>query len=439
MSLEPLSFTTPVVDHQQLADGTDVYAITNPNEDIVTLMIATHTGATYDAHPGASVFAAEMLTRGTKTLSAADFAQAVEHRGCSVRSTADRDAFSINASALLMYSTDVANLAFDALLNPAFDEGEFLQAKEKRTADRLIDLSDPDYLASRAITNVVYKNHPYSLQRDGTLSDIQALSIEAVAEAHQRIKTAKRTIIAAGPLTLSEVLSSHIPAALPAIESADIAPQMAAPYEHRVACFAEKSDALQTSIRIALPCVSFHHKDYPAIQLITQVFGGYTLARLFTILREEKGYTYGAYAYNDVRVFGNATLISTSVGNEYTVDTISTIISELSRLQTERISDEEWTNAQQTILGMFARTNETPQQTASLLWNTIHHGLPRDYFTTHIRQLQQLTPDDVRDVQQKYFNPAYASFGLSGVRSVAEQALAPYITTMFELESEGAE
>ena len=188
-----------------------------------------------------------------------------------------------------------------------------------------------------------------------------------------------------------------------------------------------KDDAVQSAFRITLPSIGYAHEQYPAVQIVTNVLGGYTLAWLITILREEKGYTYGAYAFPTVRPLSATATIVTSVGNEFTADTMSTIAHEVKRISTEQIAAEEFENARQQILGSFARNCETPQQTASLVYTIVQHRLPFDYFDMHIDKLQQLTPNSVSDVQRAYFSSDSWVVGISGVRSVIEPAIADHV------------
>jgi predicted Zn-dependent peptidase len=198
-----------------------------------------------------------------------------------------------------------------------------------------------------------------------------------------------------------------------------------------------QDEAVQSAFRLALPCVPLDHPDHAALQLVTNVLGGYTLARLFTILREEKGYTYGAYAFNDVRPAGALTGILTSVGNDFTADTMRVIAQEVTRIGTERIDDEEFENARQQLLGTFARSNETPQQTASLVWTMIQHDLPDAYFAEHMEKLQALTPDDVRAVQHSCFRTDVWVVGIAGQEAVIRDAVGPYVATIEPWDTKG--
>ncbi len=439
LSTEPLRFALPPIHTRVLSNGTPVSIIAAPNEDLVTITVGIRTGARHDVIPGETSVTAQMLNRGTERRTAAEFAEEVERRGCSLRTLADADACSVQASGLIEWFDDLVALAAEALTSPRFDARELDVLRERIIADILVDLVDVEWLALRACAQGAYGSHPYGRPRNGNPTTLRTLTPDTLRGVHTRILDAPRHIIVAGPVdpdVILPVLEAGFGGLPRATASADTNRAEARP---GVGIIAGKDDAVQSAFRIALPCVPFDHPDSASVQLLTGVLGGYTLARLFTILREEKGYTYGAYAFNEVRPMGGLTGILTSVGNEFTLDTMRVIAHEVDRIGSERINDEEFENARQQILGTFARSNETPQQTASLVWTTIQHDLPSDFFAQHIARLQALTPDDVRDVQRRIFSTDAWVVGIAGQPDLVREAITPYVRTIEVWNPEGYE
>ncbi|MDZ4744963.1 MAG: pitrilysin family protein [bacterium] len=436
LSHEPLRYAFPPVERETLSNGTSVFLIPRSDEDLFTITVGLETGSVYDVVPGETSFAAEMLGRGTERLTAEQFADEVEGRGCTVRTSADRDAASIYGAGLAEYAEDIVELASEAFLSPRFDAREADRQCQRRLADILMNASDPEWLASRAGAAVSFGDHPYTHQREGTAVSLPLITRERMLAVHQRLLTAPRAIVVAGKFDSTSMM--------PILERTfgtlpKSVPQPAVPQAHvqeRTALIARKDDAVQTAFRIVMPGVGFLHADYPAMQLISEVLGGFQLARLFTILREQKGYTYGANSFVDVRKHANTLMLATSVGTEFTTDTVATIAGELKRLRTELIDEEEMENARQSLLGQFVRSTETPQQTAGMLWQIILHGLPMDYFDRHVEHIQKLTPELLLPVQQRLFDERRWAIGASGVWDVVRDAVAGAVDSIeaFEVE-----
>ena len=437
LSIKPLHFTLPHIVKAALPDGTPVFIVPAANKDLVTISIAMRTGSIHDEVPGVTSITAQMLNRGTTSLDAAAFAEEVERRGCSLRAAADSDACTIHASGLAEWFDDLVGFAASALLQPRFDEAELDKLRQKTIADMLVELVDVEWLAGRACASRTFYNHPYARPKNGTPATLKTLTRADLQRAHERMCSADRYVIVAGPVeaeTVVQKLSAalhglHTPKASTIVDAVASTPGWG--------IMAPKEDAVQTAFRITMPGIGYGSPDYPALQVVANVLGGYTLARLFTVLREEKGYTYGAYAFPTVRPLSATSTIVTSVGNEFTADTLATIADEVQQISSKRIDDEEFENARQQILGSFARSCETPQQTASLVYTLVQYHLPFDYFDKHIETIQTLTPDSVAHVQQQYFTTKDWIVGISGVGSVIESALKPYAGSIETWTPEG--
>ncbi|MBK7413530.1 MAG: insulinase family protein [Ignavibacteria bacterium] len=437
LSTEPLRFVVPPIHHRTLRNGTPVHVITSPNEDLVTITFAMRTGSRHDGVPGETSVAAQMLNRGTERLDALAFAEEVERRGCNLRTIADSDACSVQGSGLAEWFDDLVALSAECLLTPRFDNTELDKLRQRLIADMMVDLVDVEWLAARACASRAYDGHPYARPRNGNPSTLRTLTTDILRAAHQRMLAAPRHIIVAGPID-ADVAVAKLDAAFGGLPTpGQLIDTPRATMRARAGVMAIKDDAVQSAFRIALPCVSFDHPDYASLQLITSVLGGYTLARLFMKLREEKGYTYGAYAFSDVRPRGAITGIVTSVGNDFTADTMSVITDEVRRIGTELISADELENSRQQILGTFARSNETPQQTASLVWTMVQHDLPMDFFEQHIARLQKLTSEEMLQVQGRYFSTDEWVVGLSGREDVIRPVFDGLVDSVEEWSAEG--
>ncbi|MBU3742496.1 MAG: insulinase family protein, partial [Candidatus Kapabacteria bacterium] len=402
---------------------TRVRLVPAPNEDILSITLGIDMGAVHDEIEGETTFTAAMLTRGTERLTPDAIAEAIESRGCSLSSGATYDVTTLSAVGLGEHADTMLSLMAESLLTPRFDPAEVDRMRERRIADMLMHADDPEWLAIWASMHAAYHGHPYGRLRDGSAETLQQVGPDVMRRVHARMLRYPRAIIVAGPFEPTSMLA-RLEELLGPLPAADIDPNIAeGTMWTGTAVVAPKDDAVQSVLRIVLPNVPYQHPDRPALSLVTQAVGGYTLARLFMILREQKGYTYGAYAFPDVRRYGRTTLIGTSVGNEYSRDTMRTIYEELRRLTAEMLTADELRNARQYMLGSFARNNETPQQAAGLAWTILQFDLPDDYYTTYVERLQQVTLEECMDVQRRYFDPSMWSMGICGNARVVHDAL----------------
>ncbi len=427
LASEPLSFVMPHFHSAVLSNGTSVYIVPSTTKDILTITLAIRGGSSRDSVRGETSMTLEMLKQGTQRHSAKEFNEEVESRGCWIRTSVDHDGALIQATGLGEWFEDLVGLISDCVMRPRLEQEELEKLRARIVADLKIDMADVDWLASRAASQGAYDTHPYTYASLGSPASLQTLTADVLRDTHGRLLTAPRWIIVAGPVTLDRVMPM-LEAAFGAMPKSTPLTDLASPVKRRsVGVVAGLDGALQTSFRIIVPALPMGHPDYAADQLTINVLGGFTLARLFTILREEKGYTYGAYASPLIRALDAVTVLSTSVGNSFTADTIATIAAEVTRMGAEKINEEELDNGRRQILGSFARSCETPQQAAWLVHTLLTHSLPFDFFERYIRRIQELTADDLFDVQRRLYSTDAWVVGASGVPALVESAIRPHV------------
>jgi predicted Zn-dependent peptidase len=416
----------PRIDRGELSNGTPVYVVPSSSKDILTITLALDHGSTRDVIQGDTSMTMQMLTLGAAGMDASAFADEVESRGCCLRASTSHDSSSLQVTGLGEWFEDAARLMASCIREPRFDADELEKLKTRTLADIMIDCKDVDWLAARAAGQGAYGDHPYARAKDGTPHSLAKITVDHLRNVHALLLRVPRRIIVAGPITIDRALPV-LESLFGPLPSSGHAEELALPtIGSGIAVIADNDEAVQTAFRMILPSVSMHHPDYAAVQLITTVFGGYSLARLFTILREEKGYTYGAYASPHSRQLDSSIIISTSVGNEFTADTMATIAAEVERLGSQIIPDEELENARQYIVGSFARSCETPQQTAYLLYTLLQFDLPYDHYEQYIQRVQQLTASDLLEVQRRIYDRSRWVVGAAGVASEIEYAIAPF-------------
>jgi predicted Zn-dependent peptidase len=160
--------------------------------------------------------------------------------------------------------------------------------------------------------------------------------------------------------------------------------------------------------------------------MANRVLGGGPSGRLFLNLREDKGYTYGAYSSFGGSRFKGTWVSSSEVRTEVTEGAMKEFMYELNRLRNEKVPAEELENAKRAIVGSFALSLEQP---GSLLQNIITqklYNLPVDYWDTYPQKVAAITADDVQRAAQKYLDLDHLQVVAVGDASKAREILAKY-------------
>jgi hypothetical protein len=137
--------------------------------------------------------------------------------------------------------------------------------------------------------------------------------------------------------------------------------------------------------------------------LATSILGGGSLGRLFLNLREDKAYTYGAYASAGTDPLVANFSATAEVRNAVTDSAIAEILSEIRKMQEELVPAQELQNAKNYLSGNFGLSLENPQTIARFAINTARYNLPKDYYQNYLKTLNALTAEDLQTIAKKYY------------------------------------
>jgi predicted Zn-dependent peptidase len=123
---------------------------------------------------------------------------------------------------------------------------------------------------------------------------------------------------------------------------------------------------------------------------------------LFNNLREDKGYTYGAYSGFTALQYPGSWNAFSDVRTDVTDGSMHEFMYELNRIRDEKVSAKELEEVKRSLVANFALSLENP---AALLSNAIIqkiYHLPANYWDTYTEKIAAITADDVQRVAKKY-------------------------------------
>lgn len=396
----------------------------------VSLNVIARSGAADDGSaPGLASFGAEMLTKGTATRGAMDLAEEIESLGGTLGSSASWDHCTVGVGALSAGGDEALRLLADVARNPAFAEEEIARLREQRLAGLLQRRAHPGAMAYDAFCGACYPGHPYAHPVEGTEQAIRGLDTGALRDFHARTFSADNLlIVAVGDLRPDELLR-NVEALFgdlrPAVRAAGDAPSAVQPVPP-VVCVADKPGAVQSSILVGHAGIERQDPDFIPVQILNLVLGGYFGSRLNLLLREEKGYTYGAHSRFEARRQAGPFTAGADVRTEVTADAVADTIREITRLAEEEIGAEELARVQRYVTGSFPLQIETPAQVAHRIVQIELFGLGKDYYNTYNSRVMAVTPADLLSAARRHLHPERLVIGVSGDASVLQTQLAPF-------------
>ncbi|GIV29389.1 MAG: hypothetical protein KatS3mg028_0455 [Bacteroidia bacterium] len=130
--------------------------------------------------------------------------------------------------------------------------------------------------------------------------------------------------------------------------------------------------------------------------------GGYFGSRLMSVIREEKGYTYGINSGLTVYPSYSVFTIASEVKAEYTQASIDEAIRQIQILQETPPDDEELQIVKNYLSGEILDTTDGILKQDNVWKTLITNHLDKDYYNRFLQRIQSIKPEDISDVMKKY-------------------------------------
>ncbi|SDX97859.1 Predicted Zn-dependent peptidase [Micromonospora pattaloongensis] len=391
---------------RRLPNGLTVIAIRRPAVPLVELRLWVPFGR---AHLARAVLLSQTLFSGTDTMSMVEIAAALQSVGGGLSAGVDPDRLLVSGNGLVTGLDRILELLAGVLTGAAYPNDEVATERE-RLADRIqVAQSQPAHLAREALLRRMYGSHPYATQTP-EVEQVRAVRPAQLRALHaERVRPDEAILVLVGDVQPGKALDAA-ERALGGWEAGGrrLALPAAPPLSPGPLLVVDRPDAVQSSLRIALPAVGRTHPDHAALQLANLVFGGYFSSRWVENIREDKGYTYGPHSAVEHGVAGSALTVAAEVATEVTGPALLETVYELGRLASLPPKEDELEQARQYALGTLQLGMSTQAGLATVASTYAGFGLRLDYLAEHSARLAAATRDDVAAAAATYLAPSRA-------------------------------
>jgi predicted Zn-dependent peptidase len=300
-------------------------------------------------------------------------------------------------------------LLAEVLTEATFPEDEFEKSR-RRLIDALTEQrSQPDFLAQERLLDRLYPGHPYG-RLTPTERGLAAATRDDIARfAAERLSLARATVLlggAAGPERLLRAAEKAF-GGLPLLPAG---PPPAVPDAPAILDFTvhlvNRVGSVQTNLLYARPAIPRNHPRHLATLAANQSLGGGASSRLFHVLREERGLTYGAYSSLSPRVKAGHFGASIDCRTDVTREALHGLLDLVREFAAEGPTPEEHARSLRYLSGTFVLSRETPGAIVQDEVARLLHGLPSDEWATWRERLSAVTVEDARDAARDLFTPS---------------------------------
>ncbi len=352
---------------------------------------------------GFSSIAGELLGTATANRTKDQIDEEIDFIGANVNTSSG----SLSGSALKKHNEKLLEIMSDILLNPVFIQDELEKVKKQTISALAYNKNDPAAISEVVSDALFYgKDHPYGeVTTEASVNSVTVKMCEGYYDTYFRPNIAYLAIV--GDINLKEakkLTKKYFGGWMPGEVPTKKYPAPEAPQTRQVS-IVDRPVAVQSVIVIGYPVeYALGTDDYIKARVMNVLLGG-SNNRLFQNLREDHGYTYGAYSsLNQDKYVGNFNA-GADVRNEVTDSAISQILFEMDRIRTEPVPIEELEKVKNYLTGTFALALEQPSTVARFALNIARYGLPADYYANYLKSLASVTPQDITDMANKYIKP----------------------------------
>ena len=349
-----------------LPNGLDVLVVENHELPVVSISLTMPAGTKYDPEglEGLAFMVSELMTKGTTTRSADEIAETIEGVGSNLLAQPGQDFFTVTTTVLTEYAPLAFELIGDVLLNSTFPEDELELARTRFLSSLQAEKTDPNALADRYFSKALYGDHPYGRSySEDSYTSITRDRVQVFVD--NRLRPQGSLLVVAGDISQSQVLelaTDAFGAWQGAAAEAMFPAPPAAEATHTILVHRPGSE--QTNILVGNLAMRPGDPRYYAAVLANRVLGGGGDARLFRILREGTGWTYGAYSRVTRRQEIGYFRANAEVRNEVTDSALTELMHQLHLARSAAPADSEMVAAKGFLVGSFPRQVETPRQVA---------------------------------------------------------------------------
>lgn len=400
----------PTVVERRLANGLRLLIVEQHELPLVDVFVEVRAGAETDpkGKAGLATLTANLLDEGAGGRTALEIAEQIGFLGIGLTTGAGWDQTRIGLHAPAAQLDSALALLADVTLQPDFPASEFDRIKKERLT-QLLQLKDRGpAIADQAFSFVVFgADHPYGHPQIGDEASVGAMTREDASAFYRTYyRPNNATMIVVGDVRPDDVqrraerwFGTWQQGEVPAVRFPSPPPEPAT-----TVYLIDKPGAAQSSVRIGGVGLPRTTADYFPVVVMNTVLGGSFGSRLNQNLREDKGYTYGAFSTFDMRRVAGPFIASSEIVTEKSDSALIEALKEI-RAVREPILDEELERARNYVELGLPSEFETTGGIAARLVPLALYDLPLDYFNGFSRGIESVTAADAQRVARRYLRP----------------------------------
>jgi zinc protease len=163
--------------------------------------------------------------------------------------------------------------------------------------------------------------------------------------------------------------------------------------------------APQTQVRVASIGAARATRDFETLEVVNTILGGLFTSRINLNLREDKGYTYGAFSTFAFRRDPGPFYVGAGVRTDVTAPAVSEIFNELRKIKDVQVTADELALGRDSLVRSMPGRFETSSQAAGSFASLYVYSLGLDYYSKYIEGVMAVDAAGALVAARKYLAP----------------------------------
>jgi zinc protease len=354
---------------------------------------------------GTAALMADLLPRGTATMSGDSVKSVVEFLAGSFSGSADHDNCGLGVRMLSKDLGTALDLMADAVLHPAFAAKEMELARSRMATRGMFD--DPGSEVSYEFQKLLYGDHPYGRLAGGDTVSIPLIKREDLVAFHQSyFRPNNCFVVAVGDINrkdfiaeLERRLGSWTPGPVPAFTETPLV----MPDRVKVKLIT-RTDMNQTYVEFGHPGIRATDADMLTTRLMSYILGGSAMSsRLGITVREEGGLAYDVRCWYDRNRLEGA--FHATVQTAKPKEAIGMMFHDIKLMYDSGATKKELEKAHNYYTGSFPLTYASTGGKLGQVWTMELYGYGMDWLDKFPDKVRAVTLDAVNKAAREHISP----------------------------------
>jgi predicted Zn-dependent peptidase len=391
-------------ERQTLPNGLRVLTAPMAQAQSVSCLVMLAAGSRYESREtsGIAHFSEHMFFKGTERRpTARDIAGEVDAIGGDFNAFTGKENTAYYVKCAAEHRDVALDVIVDMLRNSTFDAAEIDREKGVIIEEMNMYFDTPRDFIDGVYEELIYGDHPLGWDIIGRKETVQAATRDTFLDYLRHWYQPSRMVVGVGG-RIGDDLAGRIEELLGDLEDAPTGaplPALAAPNGSRVRVHTKQSD--QAHICLGVRSRPLVDPDRYVLMVLSTVLGGGMSSRLFTEVRERRGLAYYVFATNHSYTDAGSLYAQAGVDIDRIDDAIGTVATELKKIASESVPEDELRKAKNFSKGRFVLQIESPH-------GLIMFGLRREVLEGRAPEpeevlagVEAVTAEDVQRVAQE--------------------------------------